>query len=136
MIDKSGKKKPVKPWHLILKATDYPCLNHDSFVKIDQIVTVDRSRITDIKRPSVLTPIDLVNLDLKIISLYEMAKTIKSVLNKEQAKEIECIIRDIDTELKEHVEKGIKDLLHGINKKVAPLIKGLGEARLLFSTIK
>lgn len=123
LIDKkTNKAKKTKAWHLILKKDDYPCLDGDSYVKTDQIITVDRAIIDDIKRPSFFTTIDLISLDLKIIALFEMAKTVKDLIKEENRKEIDCIVNEIDKELKEQVEKGIKDLLRIINRRIKPLI--------------
>lgn len=126
VIDSHGNQKKLKPWHLLLKKEDYPCLDHDSYVKLDQIITVDRQKVSEIKVPTSLIPIDMISLDLKIISFYEMAKTMQKVLNKEKTKEIENLIKEIDDDLKEHVRDGIKDLLKGVNKKVQTLVKEQG----------
>lgn len=54
-VDKrTGKRKKLKSWYLPLNKGDYPCLDVDSYVKTDQIITVDRAQITDIRRPSEL----------------------------------------------------------------------------------
>lgn len=126
VLDNAGKPKKLKAWHLVLKKEDYPCLDHDSFVKIDQVVTVDRTRVNRITIPTSLTPIDMISLDLKILSLYEMSKTVKSVLNGERIKEIECLIEDIDKELKDQVNSGLTDLLRGVNRKIESLAKEFG----------
>ena len=135
--DKQGNQKEIKPYHLVLKAVDYPCLVSDSFVKTDQIVTVDRVRISIIRRPSSLTPIDLIGLDLKIITLYEMATTIKDLINRKVFGEVENVLKDIDSELKEEVKRNIRDLVSDINKNIIPLISELsdGKKELVLTTV-
>lgn len=137
LYDKQGNEKHIEPYHLVLKSSDYPCLNIDSFVKTDQIITVDRVRITDVRRPSSLTPIELIGLDLKIITLYEMATSITDLVDNKVIAEIVNVLKDIDEELKEEIKRNLKDLVKDINKEIIPLIRELspGNQKLVLTTI-
>ena len=124
--DKHGNLKTLQPYHVELKAADYPALDNDSFIKTDQVITVDRANISQARKPFSLNPTDSYLLDLKIITLYEMAQTVKGMIKAQVKKDIETIVEEIDQDLKTKVSDSIKNLIIGVNNEVTTFSEELG----------
>lgn len=110
-------KKKVPSNYLELKAKDYPfLLEHDSYVNLDMILTVDGKDLEQYERRGIkisanLEPLDLKSLDYKLALTYELQEFVKEEQDKEVKSEVKNIIEYIDTDIREKVNN-IFDILN------------------------
>jgi len=103
--------------YLMLKKEDYSfVLEHDSYVNLDMIMTVDGPDLDRLeafgkKYKAFLNDLDLEALDYKLALTYELQSFIKKEQDKEVKSEVKNIIEYIDTDIREKVNK-IFDILN------------------------
>lgn len=86
LYDKDGNKK------------DYPNLNNDSYVKLDQIMTFSRNKIGNYICS--LNEVDKASLHIKIIESLQMQDTIR-----------EIVFKQIERTVQELIEKYVEDVI-------------------------
>lgn len=82
LYDKNGNEKELKSYHLILRKKDYPELDHDSYVKLDQIMTFSRHKARG-KYICTLSDKDIASCHLKLMESLQMEDTIKEITQKQ-----------------------------------------------------
>lgn len=100
--DKNGEEKELKSYHLVLRKKDYPQLDYDSYVKLDQIMTFSRHRVRDNSFICSLTDKDKAAAHLKLIEALQMEDTIKEIVEKQ-----------LETTVKKVLNEYIKELAKG-----------------------
>lgn len=99
LYDDHGNEKKLKSYHLRLYKKDYPGLTHDSYVKLDQLFTFSRNKVTGTKIGH-LSDKDRAAMHLKLIEALQMQSTINVIVEKY----IERAVRDV---LNEYIKKHI-----------------------------
>lgn len=118
-------KNKIPDNYLELKKEDYPfALEHDSYINLDMIASVDGKQIDELERYSKkidisLSKDDVYKLDFRIALTYELQEFFLKEKELELKQEVENIVEYIDTSIKEKVEK-IKEIAE--NEEVFKLI--------------
>jgi galactose-1-phosphate uridylyltransferase len=102
--DRTGERKEVKSYHLILYKEDYPSLTNDSYVKLDQIMTFSRHRAAGSSLICTLSDKDKAASHLKLMESLQMQETVKEITQKQ-----------LDAAVEKVLEEYIRDLINGTN---------------------
>lgn len=100
LYDKNGEKKELKSYHLALYKNDYPELSNDSYVKLDQIMTFSRHRVSG-KLICTLTESDLASCHLKLMESLQMHDTVREITRKQ-------LEHAVNEALEEYIDELIK----------------------------
>ncbi|WP_017728474.1 type II toxin-antitoxin system PemK/MazF family toxin [Halalkalibacterium ligniniphilum] len=93
LYDQHGNTKELKSYHLPLYKVDYPELSNDSYVKLDQIMTFSRNKITG-SYICCLTETDKASAHLKLMETLQMNDTIKDIVYKQIEKTVENLLNE------------------------------------------
>ena len=102
-------KNKVPLNYLKLKKENYPfILDHDSYINLDMILTVDGDDLKQFERNGIkvaadLNKTDLEDLDYRLALTYELQSFVKNEVDKEVQNEVKTIIEYIDTDIREKV---------------------------------
>lgn len=106
----TGVKKALKSWHMELDHNKYK-LKNPSYLKTDQIQSIDRDKIRLCDEKIPLTPDDLSELDIKLIEVFEMFQAFEFYSKKKYEMIYESFI-------KSNNEKLFNDLRSSIDSDV------------------
>lgn len=108
LYDKNGNKKELKSYHLPLYKKDYPQLDCDSYVKLDQLFTFSRNKMTG-NHVCTLSDKDKAAAHLKLIETLQMNDTIRDLISKQ----IELMVEEA---LNKYIETVVKKRIQDDNQ--------------------
>lgn len=116
-LDSLVQKNKVPINYLKLQKENYPfVLDHDSYINLDMIMTVDGKdieayEIKGMRVSSSLTKLDLEDLDFRLALTYELQSFVEKEVHAEVTNEVNNIVEYIDTDVRAKVNK-IMDILN------------------------
>ncbi|MFI2858788.1 type II toxin-antitoxin system PemK/MazF family toxin [Paenibacillus sp. JSM ZJ436] len=88
LYESSGEQKITISSDVIIRAADYPgMIDRDSFIMVNQIQSVTRSRLE--RLVGIVNPKDLTKIDIQLISTLSLSETIQQIIEHEVIKRLE-----------------------------------------------
>jgi len=108
LYDDNGQKKSLYPWDMELDPPDPYNLEKPSYIKMDQIHTVDRNGIDLCDKIPLDPQKEIPKLELCLISVFELFSAIDSITKTKLKSVSEAILEQFDEKILEKVKEKVQ----------------------------